>query len=183
MGFCSRDADRSRRDAGHPRGLLAPPRENAMLTERHFKGTFHWPKGIRTAVTLTFDFQGGEDVRPLPDGSMDHEEYTQCEYGPHTGIWRILRLLEEEKVKATFNTCGGIAERYADAVKAIVDQGHEIAGHGYHHEGVSDAVQGAAGPGFSSGGGAGPNAREGSRCEAPEGRHDQPARGPPADRL
>jgi hypothetical protein len=26
-----------------------------MLTERHFKGTFHWPKGIRTAVTLTFD--------------------------------------------------------------------------------------------------------------------------------
>jgi len=112
-----------------------------MLTERHFKGTFHWPKGIRTAVTLTFDFQGGEDVRPLPDGSMDHEEYTQCEYGPHTGIWRILRLLEEEKVKATFNTCGGIAERYADAVKAIVDQGHEIAGHGYHHEVARDLTR------------------------------------------
>ena len=61
-----------------------------MLTERHFQGTFFWPTGYRTAVTMTFDFQGGEDVRPLPDGSMDHEEYTQCEYGPHTGIWRIL---------------------------------------------------------------------------------------------
>src|SRR5207342_3334167 len=68
-------------------------------------------------------------------------EYTQCEYGPHTGIWRILRLLEEEKVKATFNTCGGIAERYADAVKAIVDQGHEIAGHGYHHEVARDLTR------------------------------------------
>ena len=34
---------------------------------------------------------------------MDHEEYTQGEYGPHTAIWRILRILEEENVKATFN--------------------------------------------------------------------------------
>ena len=51
-----------------------------MLTERHSQESFYWPKGYRTAVTMTFDFQGGEDVRPLPDGSMDHEEYTQCEY-------------------------------------------------------------------------------------------------------
>ena len=85
-------------------------------------------------MTLTFDFQGGEDVRPLADGTRDHEEYTQCEYGPHTGIWRILRILDEEGVKATFMTCGAIAERYPDAVKAIAAKGHEIAGHGYHHE-------------------------------------------------
>ena len=54
------------------------------------------------------------------DGTMDHEEYTQCEYGPHTGIWRILRMLEEDNVKTTFLTCGGIAERFPEAVKAIV---------------------------------------------------------------
>jgi len=112
-----------------------------MLTERHYQGPFHWPKGYRTAVVMTFDFQGGEDVRPLPDGTMDHEEYTQAEYGPHTGIWRILRILDEEKVKATFNTCGGIAERYPEAVKAIVDRGHEIAGHGYHHEVARDLTR------------------------------------------
>src|SRR5215217_5778577 len=105
-----------------------------MLREHHYDGKFFWPEGFRTAVVLTLDFQGGEDVRPLKDGTMDHEEWTQCEYGPHTGIWRILRILAEEKVKITFNTCGGIAERFPEAVKAIVDQGHEIAGHGYHHE-------------------------------------------------
>jgi peptidoglycan-N-acetylglucosamine deacetylase len=105
-----------------------------VLKEHHYDGKFFWPEKARTAVVMTFDFQGGEDVRPLADGSFDHEEYTQCEYGPHTGIWRILRILEEENVKATFNTCGGIAERYPEAVKAIVAQGHEIAGHGYHHE-------------------------------------------------
>ena len=105
-----------------------------MLQEYHCDGKFSWPGNRRVAVALTFDFQGGEDVRPGPDGLMDHEEYTQCEYGPHTAIWRILRILEEEGVKATFNTCGGIAERYPAAVKAIVAKGHEIAGHGYHHE-------------------------------------------------
>src|SRR5258708_6672055 len=109
-----------------------------MLEEFHYNDRIHWPNGKRVAVTLTFDFQGGEDVRPLVSGLVDNEEWTQCEYGPHTAIWRILRILDEEGVKATFLTCGGIAERYPDAIKAIVAKGHEIAGHGYHHETARD---------------------------------------------
>ena len=69
---------------------------------------------------LSFDFQGGEDVRPDKNGKMNHEEYTQAEYGPNTGIWRILRTLAAQEVKATFLTCGGIAERYPEAVAAII---------------------------------------------------------------
>ena len=80
-----------------------------MLTENHAQGKMYWPDSCRMTVALTFDFQGGEDVRPLPNGTINHEEYTQAEYGPKTGIWRILRILEETKVKATFMTCGGIA--------------------------------------------------------------------------
>lgn len=109
-----------------------------MLGQMHFKGDFHWPDDQRVAVTLTFDFQGGEDVRPMADGKINHETYTQCEYGPHTGIWRILRILKEEDVKATFMVCGAIAERFPDAVKAIAEAGHEVAGHGYHHEVARD---------------------------------------------
>ena len=109
-----------------------------MLTENHAKAKVFWPDGCRIAVALTFDFQGGEDVRPDKDGKINHEEYTQAEYGPKTGIWRILRILEQNKVKATFLTCGGIAERYPEAVKAIAQNGHEIAGHGYHHEVARD---------------------------------------------
>src|SRR6202451_329875 len=109
-------------------------RRSSSLKDHPHRGPFVWPNQAKVAVTLTFDFQGGEDVRPLPDGTRDPEEYTQCEYGPYTAIWRILRILKEENVKATFMTCGAIAERFPDAVKAIVAQGHEIAGHGYHHE-------------------------------------------------
>ena len=109
-----------------------------MPRDYHYNDQIAWPAPHRTAVTLTFDFQGGEDVRPLPSGKIDHEKYTQAEYGPSTAIWRILRILDEEAVKATFLTCGAIAERYPDAVNAIVAKGHEIAGHGYHHEVARD---------------------------------------------
>jgi peptidoglycan-N-acetylglucosamine deacetylase len=109
-----------------------------MIQDRHMNDKLHWPDGQRIAVMLSFDFQGGEDVRPDRNGRINHEEWTQAEYGPQTGIWRILRILEETGVKATFLTCGGIAERYPEQIKAIVKNGHEIAGHGYHHEVARD---------------------------------------------
>ena len=84
-----------------------------MVNALHYDGSFSWPGGRRMAVMLTFDFQGGEDIRPK-DGKIDHEKYTQAEYGPNTAIYRILRILEEEGVRATFLTCGAIAERYPE---------------------------------------------------------------------
>ncbi|MDH3443834.1 MAG: polysaccharide deacetylase family protein, partial [Deltaproteobacteria bacterium] len=108
------------------------------IQEHHAQGNIFWPGDARVAVLLSFDFQGGEDVRPGKDGKINHEEYTQAEYGPRTGIYRILRILAANEVKATFLTCGGIAERYPEAVAAIVAQGHEVAGHGYHHEVARD---------------------------------------------
>jgi len=112
-----------------------------MIQERQIKDRLGWPEERRMAVMLTFDFQGGEDVRPDKNGNMNHEEWTQAEYGPRTGIWRILRILDEVGVKATFLTCGGIAERYPEQVKAIAQKGHEVAGHGYHHEVARDLTK------------------------------------------
>jgi len=53
-------------------------------------------------------------------------------------IERILALLADRKTKATFFTLGWIAERYPHVVRAIVDQGHELASHGYGHQRASD---------------------------------------------
>ena len=112
-----------------------------MIREQHIREKLSWPSGKRIAVFLSFDFQGGEDVRPDRNGILNHEEWTQGEYGPNTAIWRILRILDESGLKATFLICGGIAERYPDAVTAIAKQGHEIAGHGYHHEVARDLTR------------------------------------------
>lgn len=51
---------------------------------------------------------------------------------------RILALLEERGICATFFTLGWIAERYPALVRRIVAGGHELASHGYGHERVSD---------------------------------------------
>jgi len=47
---------------------------------------------------------------------------------------RILAMLDEFNVKATFFILGWIAEREQGLVKEIRQQGHEIACHGYGHE-------------------------------------------------
>ena len=104
------------------------------MEECHVKGKISWPEGARVWVVFYFDFQGGEGVKLLPEGNIHFEDFTKAEYGPKTGIWRILRVLEKQGIKATFLTCGAIVERYPEAVKAIISKGHELAGHGYHHE-------------------------------------------------
>ena len=105
-----------------------------MLKEYHYDHLIRWPNGERACVFLTFDFQGGEDVKPDKNGILNYENWSQGEYGPHHAIYRLLRVLKEENVKATFLTCGAIAERFPEAVQAILDHGHVVEGHGYNHE-------------------------------------------------
>ncbi len=51
---------------------------------------------------------------------------------------RILDLFAERGVKATFFTLGWVAERYPVLVRRIVDEGHELACHGYDHTRVTE---------------------------------------------
>ena len=46
---------------------------------------------------------------------------------------RLLQLFDELKIKATFFTLGWVAERCPDLIKRIVNEGHELACHGYGH--------------------------------------------------
>lgn len=50
----------------------------------------------------------------------------------------ILDMLARRNTKATFFTLGWIAERYPQLVREIVEEGHELASHGYGHERASD---------------------------------------------
>lgn len=49
------------------------------------------------------------------------------------GVYRFLKLLSEYQIKATFFITGDFLENCFDAVKAIEEEGHEIASHGFSH--------------------------------------------------
>ena len=49
-------------------------------------------------------------------------------------VARLLDLLDEFQVKATFFVLGWVAERLPEVVRSIQERGHEIACHGYGHQ-------------------------------------------------
>ncbi|HKC20886.1 MAG TPA: polysaccharide deacetylase [Gaiellaceae bacterium] len=61
-------------------------------------------------------------------GVMSHQAY-----GPLVGVPRILDLLQEYRLPATFFVPGLTAERYPDAVEQILAAGHELGHHSYAH--------------------------------------------------
>jgi len=61
-------------------------------------------------------------------GLMSHQAY-----GPLVGVPRILDLLQEHRLPATFFVPGVTAERYPDAVEQILSAGHEVGHHSYAH--------------------------------------------------
>lgn len=65
-----------------------------------------------------------------------HYEHTAWDKIPcrvEANMDRILSLFDRKRIKATFFTLAWIAERYPAMVKRIVEQGHELASHGYEH--------------------------------------------------
>ncbi|WP_010480108.1 polysaccharide deacetylase family protein [Thermococcus zilligii] len=73
-------------------------------------------------VSITFDVE--QDCPP----------YLTTTKGMEEGLPKLLDLLEEKRVKATFFFTAEIAKRFPDLVKRVVDGGHELGSHNYNHE-------------------------------------------------
>lgn len=69
---------------------------------------------------------------------IDRADWENCECRVERNMARILAMLDEHDVKATFFTLGWIAERYPGVVRDIVSEGHELASHGYGHQRAGD---------------------------------------------
>ena len=61
-------------------------------------------------------------------GVMSHQAY-----GPLVGVPRILDLLREYSLPATFFVPGWTADRYPQTVEQILAAGHEVGHHSYAH--------------------------------------------------
>ncbi|WP_326539088.1 XrtA system polysaccharide deacetylase [Pseudorhodoferax sp.] len=72
---------------------------------------------------------------------IPRDEWNSRECRVERNVDRILAMLSAHGIQATFFTLGWIAERYPHLVRRIVEQGHELASHGYGHERASDLSQ------------------------------------------
>jgi hypothetical protein len=90
------------------------------------KGKTAFPHGKRLAVSLHFPIEW------WPQSKADDQERYHQEYGAKTGAWRLLNVFDRTGVKVTSHMNGIIAELFPDLAKAVVDRGHDVAGHSYH---------------------------------------------------
>lgn len=83
-------------------------------------------------VCLTFDFDAVA-IWIGSYGATSPSVISRGEFGV-VGVERILGLLKDHGIRATFFIPGHTVDTYPDSVKAIAAAGHEIGHHGYLHE-------------------------------------------------
>jgi polysaccharide deacetylase family protein (PEP-CTERM system associated) len=64
---------------------------------------------------------------------IPYADWDRCESRVERSTLRLLDLFRRHRVEATFFVLGWVAERFADLIREIERQGHEIATHGYSH--------------------------------------------------
>jgi len=91
-----------------------------------------WPGGARCAVALSFD--SDHETNELRDGGKSIGRLSWGQYGNRVGVPRILKLLGQHGVPATFYVPAVTALLYPEEQRAVVAEGHEIGMHGWIHE-------------------------------------------------
>ncbi|HCW91046.1 MAG TPA: polysaccharide deacetylase family protein [Marinobacter sp.] len=86
---------------------------------------------IRNALTI--DVEDYFQVAALAE-AVDRKDWSSMEYRVEKNTDRLLQLLAEKDLRATFFTLGWVAERSPELVRRIQKAGHEVASHGYSHQ-------------------------------------------------
>ena len=101
---------------------------------------FSWPNDARIVVAMTclMENWSGDKGPPfsvqttgLKPGTHDRAAMTWGHYGSRNGVWRLLKILNENKVPSTFVSNAYSMEIAPAAVEHMLKTGHEIAAHSY----------------------------------------------------
>lgn len=92
-----------------------------------------WPGDARAVICVTVHMDGpaveaGLGVTPLGINSCGR-------YAVRRGVPSYLDMLARHGIPSTFFMCGYDAELYPEIMREVLAAGHEIAAHGYMHEG------------------------------------------------
>jgi len=93
-----------------------------------------WTSGFSAMIknAMTVDVEDYFQVSAFePHISRDEWVHIPCRVEQNTH--KILDLFAQHDTKATFFTLGWVAERYPQLIRRMVEEGHELASHGYSH--------------------------------------------------
>jgi len=94
-----------------------------------------WPNGIQCAACLAFDFDAETLWISRNEENLRRPvTLSQGAFAVKVAVPKILELLREFEIKATFFIPAWVVERNEGLIKKIFVEGHEVAHHGYRHE-------------------------------------------------
>jgi allantoinase len=120
----------------------------------------HWPNNAKLALSLVVNVEEGAearidegDKRPEPVDELgiairhpirNYGNESNYAYGIKAGAPRVMRLLQQYGMRATFTAAAQALERAPDLTRQIVAQGHEVCSHGHkwvHQFGMDEATE------------------------------------------
>jgi peptidoglycan/xylan/chitin deacetylase (PgdA/CDA1 family) len=98
-----------------------------------------WLGESKAVAVLSFDVDAESPILAMGRRYAEHAMVmTHQAYGPLVGVPRLLDLLAEYSLPATFFVPGLTAERYPEVVERIAAAGHEVGHHSYSHHSPVD---------------------------------------------
>lgn len=91
-----------------------------------------WKNGARCAFAVSFD--SDHETNELREGGKSIGRMAWGEYGTRVGVPRILKLLKQHDVHATFFVPAVSGLLHPDEQRRVIAEGHEIGIHGWIHE-------------------------------------------------
>ena len=94
-----------------------------------------WSSPVKCGVALTCDLDAETLWLTRSDQSInDPVLLSQGVYGPKVGAPRLLDAFQTAGVETTFFIPGWVIEQYPEVCRRVVQEGHEVAYHGYMHD-------------------------------------------------
>lgn len=138
--------------SAYPRDMIGYGRQRPQVC---------WPGQARVAVQFVLNYEEGGESNVLHGDAVSEQFLSEIvgaaaysarhmsmeslyEYGSRVGVWRILREFERRELPLTVFAVGMALERNPEAGAAFVEQGHELACHGYrwlHYQNVDVGLE------------------------------------------
>jgi peptidoglycan/xylan/chitin deacetylase (PgdA/CDA1 family) len=113
-----------------------------MQRKSRYPRQWEWPGKAKIAMSVNlaleafrFKSQYTQETRP---GRPDYFSLSFADYAGRAGVWRILDFMDEINLKGSMSINGRAAEIYADAVRTVAKEGHEVVGHGWENDVLTD---------------------------------------------